>query len=568
LHNYEHKKLIESIKNIDVVPNNKDEFDQWLLAKSHLDLLKNNSGSREIIVYGVGKYFFVHAVVVPNEKLFPIDKPALIGWNFDPYRSIAGYITGSGRDDVWVERGLHTSSKVIDNGWQLIFGRTFEGWSGSDRNYFELHQEYAHLANIHWRPEKKAYCRYNEFGDLTSIVTVSSCNENNDSINLVTFEWNTLEEYLAATNSSLVRMFDFTLFKEGSFSGWSRELPLDIFDSDEIFYRQHIEPGRASFTRGIQIISLKRPVDKVFTDIIDGWSGRKNRKYVEFLAYDWRNNFITKISTDPDRSTNYFEAKNNNLPYELSPAFFKPEVLLKYKADKDKYQIGDRDITCRAAWFLKGIDINEAGQVHTYICYLRSLPYEEQLHWLSHNVEPKSSISKRAYINDFEGEFVLFQEPLQELLEIVKSWHSSEVDWWSLKAENLLTRVNTPITDSRDEWSDAFMDLAKLIIEGFKLDVIRNKLDQFEIQYDKEEKSIKLLERLVRYSKADFNSEGLVGLRTLQFLRTKLKGHFSGSDSEQIMYDALLEHETFRNHFRYVCNLLRIELLIIEKELS
>jgi hypothetical protein len=36
----------------------------------------------------------------------------------------------------------------------------------------------------------------------------------------------------------------------------------------------------------------------------------------------------------------------------LSPAFFRPEVLLKYKADRDKYTVGERDVSCRAAWHL------------------------------------------------------------------------------------------------------------------------------------------------------------------------------------------------------------------------
>ncbi len=60
-------------------------------------------------------------------------------------------------------------------------------------------------------------------------------------------------------------------------------------------------------------------------------------------CYDWRNKRVTKISTDPAATTNYFQAEGNALPFELSPAFFRPEVLLKYKADRDKYTVGERD---------------------------------------------------------------------------------------------------------------------------------------------------------------------------------------------------------------------------------
>ena len=93
------------------------------------------------------------------------------------------------------------------------------------------------------------------------------------------------------------------------------------------------------------------------------------RHYVAFTAWDWRNERITSISTDPQATTNYFQTDGNSLPFELSSAFFRPDVLLKYKSDTDKYVVDERDIRCRGAWELRGIDTNEAGQVHAYICY-------------------------------------------------------------------------------------------------------------------------------------------------------------------------------------------------------
>ena len=125
-------------------------------------------------------------------------------------------------------------------------------------------------------------------------------------------------------------------------------------------------------------------------------------------------------------------------------------------------------MSCRAAWHLEGIDVNEAGQVHAYICYLRRLPYAEQLHWLSFNEPPKAGISQRAFINDFKGEFVFFTDSLQQVMSIVRRWRDDKVVWWTLRDERLLERVNTPLTASRDEWAEAFMDLAKLVVEGFE----------------------------------------------------------------------------------------------------
>jgi hypothetical protein len=570
LSNYEHKKLIEAIVKLDEVPTDPQDFSEWIKAEAHLVFLRLNAQADELVVYASGDYTFVHSVAVSNDRLIPADREDLMGWSFNPYTSIAGYVTGGGRDDVWIERGLSgTGTKTLEGAVQLIFGRTFEGWTGPGRNYYELHQEYAHLVGIHWRPEKRAYCRFNEHGDLEPVVSVTIREDKGSSIALASFKWETLEEYLVASNASLVRMFDFTLFPRSEFSGWSDEPAHEIVESDQFFYHQKVMPGYAAYTRGVQIIRPRRPEKSVFTGITDGWFGRKNKQYAEFIAYDWRNSRIAKISTDPSATANYFNAEGNSLPFELSPAFFRPEVLLKYKADRDKYTVRERDVSCRAAWHLKGIDVNEAGQVHAYICYLRHLPYSEQLHWLSFNEPPKASISKRAVINDFKGEFVTFMEPLRKTLSIIRRWHDDKVVWWTLRDEKLLERVNTPLTASRDEWAEAFMDLAKLVIEGFATKPIRSKLDTAQVAYAKEDKTIALLEKLLNNgdSKSD-ELQKLIGLRTVQLLRSKAKGHVGGSEAEQLAQNALMEHETFANHFRHVCTQVADELETIEKLIS
>ncbi len=386
MHNYGHKKLIEEVTKLDEVPADTQAFSEWIQAEGHVDFLRRNARADDLVVYASGAYTFIHAVAISNDRLTPVDTEDLMRWNVNPYTSIASYVSGAGRDDICVERGLNgTGSKSLDGAVQLIFGRTFEGWSGPGKNYYELHQEYAHLTGIHWRPESRAYCRFDERGDLESVVSLTTREDKGSGLALVSFRWKPLEEYLAALNASLVRMFDFTLFRPGAFSGWSSERPKSIEKSEDLFYQRKIMPQHAAYTRGVQIVRPRRPNEAVFTEMTDRWFGRKNNQYAEFVAYDWRNKRIAKISTDPSATANYFNGEGNSLPYELSPAFFRAEVLLKYKADRDKYTVSEREVSCRAAWHLKGIDVNEAGQVHAYICYLRHLPYEEQLHWLSFN---------------------------------------------------------------------------------------------------------------------------------------------------------------------------------------
>ena len=430
---FAHKKLIERIARLDETPSDTATYVNWIKAGGHLALLRENADEDELIVYGSGDYTFVHAVVVSNDKLSPINKDDLLRWSCNPYNSIAGYVSGGGREDVWIERGMHASgAETLENARQLVFGRTFEGWTGDDRTYYEILQEYAHLAGIHWRSEHRSYCRFDEHGDLDHIVSITR-NEYGRGVTLVSFRREALQLYLAASNSSLVRMFDFTLSRRESFSSWP-EAAEDVFnESDDFFYRQKIAAGHAAYTRGVQIVRPMRSQREIFSSMRDDWFGRGDKGFVEFIAYDWRNKRVTKISTDPSATSNYFDAKENSLPFELSPAFFRPEVLLKYKGDRDKYTVGPRDVHCRAAWTLRGYDVNEAGQVHAYICDLGNLPYSEQLHWLSYNEPPKASISERAFISDFKGGFSSNTDPLQGVLSIIRRWADNNVFWWKLR---------------------------------------------------------------------------------------------------------------------------------------
>lgn len=162
---------------------------------------------------------------------------------------------------------------------------------------------------------------------------------------------------------------------------------------------------------------------------------------------------------------NYFT--KSDLPFELSPAFFRAEVLARYKADPDKYRLDDRSITCRNAWYLKTYDINEAGQVHTYLCYLADLPIAEQRYWKAFNEEPKGGISKRAYETDFEGQWASEYDALVELKRKIEVLNASSHPWWSARTSTLLDTTRYPATDAEKESADEILALDQLVVEGF-----------------------------------------------------------------------------------------------------
>ncbi len=357
-----------------------------------------------------------------------------------------------------------------------------------------------------------------------------------------------------------MRLFDFTLLRHSHFTSYGDTSEI-YGGSEDIWYRQRVNPGHAAYTRGYQIIRPRDGYEAIRKTISDRRFSSPATDYVEFIAHDWRNDQVVKISTDPAATTNYFEAENNDLPFEVSPAFFQPDVLLKYHGDAEKYTVNTRRISCRAAWELESYDVNEAGQVHAYIRYLRRLPYKEQLHWLSHNEQPKAPISERALRSDMHGQFHEKTDPLDDLKSKLRRLHERRVAWWALGSEDLLDQAFTPRTNSRDDWAEAFLRVAKLVNEGLVEKKIKQHLKSSEIYFETTDRSIKLLERL--WSAKTGDSESFSAMRGVQAVRSKVRGHRPTTEGAEIAPSALSEHGSYTAHFEATCENLVNELAVV-----
>src|SRR5215472_5939412 len=94
---------------------------------------------------------------------------------------------------------------------------------------------------------------------------------------------------------------------------------------------------------------------------------------------------------------------------------------------------------------------------------------------------------------------------------------------------SLVERVTIPRTTSRDEWAEAFMDLSKLIIEGFEIKVIRARLNVAGVAFDPKDQSLTLFEKLLTTDETNSGQAKLTGLRTVQEIRSKSQRAFDWS---------------------------------------
>jgi hypothetical protein len=277
-------------------------------------------------------------------------------------------------------------------------------------------------------------------------------------------------EYMRLSDMGMVIFFDFTRVRYGSFSGWSGETHFDR-KSRDLFYHGGVQAG-ASYVNGRMIVRPAVTYEQIVKSRIEA-RDPTSRQYASFKAIDLRTKERIEVSSDPKGLSNYFQ-KDSTLPLEMSPVFFKAEVLHKYKADPEKYDLHDRSINCRGTWSLETFDINESGQVHTYLRYLAYLPYKEQLYWQSFNEWPKAFLSERAIATDFRGEWYTEYDSLNSVKAKVKRLDEKPPPWWLRRDEDLAKAVHYPATTAPAEWANEVLALDQLLIEGFRAKEFRS----------------------------------------------------------------------------------------------
>lgn len=505
-----------------------------------LQFLNNNVSGEYVVLYASVGHLFVHGVLVPSAVATECNIDDLMHWNGNPFDS---WSIGPGNR---ISPPLSTfGSRGIARGEQVVFLRSFSGLS-QDQPYVEISQRLLHVLGLHYIRERKAWCRLDRHGDIEEVIKVlENPGEHMGSREVaIIVKRGCLAVYARNTNSSLLFMFDFipTLATPVDFLGAENnltEFPVQTADNC-IFYRCRSEAGNLIWIGGIQVSYVP------FNDFED--VGRR-KQYESFLAFDWKNGKVREISCSPDSLSNCFT--ESSLPFGLSPAFFRPEVLSKYKADREKYKLEDRSINCREVWHLQTYDINAAHQVHTYLVYLGQLPIEEQLHWKQFNEQPKAPISERAFKTDFLGDFSYSENnPLGRLRQFLQGL---QVPWWKLKAEDEIQWAHYPVTGSNEEWRRELQMLDRLVVEGFEERWLREHARELGLLPDNGDRSITLLQKcLMAYGIED--GDGRAVVHPFRELRTH-RNSFSHPGAERARHlkeQAFQHHGGYRQHYTHL----------------
>jgi hypothetical protein len=554
----------KTIRRVATVPESESDFAEWILQNDLADFLQRDLLDDRVILYASFSHLFLHAVLVPpfdpkNES----EIADLMDWSLTVDSTWA--LTTSG-DDAWIAPPLDfVGSKHLGKGEKLVFLRDSD-LVDPKRTYIEISQKLTHTLSLHHIPERKAWCKTDDRGDVDEVIKVHDFDAT-DAGRVISMDMRALRQYAGLTGQWLFRMFDVPRYRSGSFHGFASEMSRQSIPGGSNLHGWiHVAEKYASVSRGIQWANPGLTKAEIARTV---WgSDAATEQYESFIAWDWRNQTVDTFSCDPAELANYFVPADG--PFQTSPAFFKPEVLRKYKADPEKYAIEGRTISCRGAWYLKGWGVNDAGQVHAYLCDLGKLPHTEQLHWKSFNEEPKAGLSESVIATDFEGRWSEHYEPLESLRSRCRELHEHPCDWWRLRDEELLRRTQYPLTDTRQDWSDELLNLDQMVVESIVEKPIRKRAKSLGRELEHQWRGIRLLQEcLIGLGFDEQRSKELVEpLSTMHFLRSALKGHASGSKQAELEKEARNRSGTLLADFKTLCERCDENLHIIADVLN
>lgn len=525
---------------------------EWLAgAEDSVSYLKANAENDELVIFASSKHFVVHGVLAPTFKVTPPDPYDLQHGSFprvDDCWAIQSVWGGGQEHRMYLEPPLSScGSKSFEGGEKLIYWRSFTGVD-QGRTPIELSQKIVHALDLYFVPERNAYCRLDRRGEIEDVIKIIQRKSADvwEGLDAVTILRKDLDKFMALSETSLVLRFDFTRVSLGDFRGWGE---IDRYERNEpdLFYHGG-KADNGSFANGAIIVRPKVTVG----ELVQAWKEEedpKKRQYAIFKIYDRKNKTNVETSCAPEFLSNYFQ--KSDLPWEVSPAFFRPDVLLRFKGDPERFTLEDRSITCRNSWYLESYDINEAGQVHTYIGDLANLPYDEQLYWQSFNEWPRGSISERAHQTDILGEFATTYDPLNALKHTIHKLDRSPPEWWNPRGEALSDATRYPATDSPKEWADEILALDQFLVEGFLVKPLRILAEKAGRKLDPNWGPLRTMQEvLVAKGLSETEAKAVVTpMQKVHRLRTVVKGHATTDEKRKAEIDARTEHGSFRSHF-------------------
>lgn len=361
-----------------------------------------------------------------------------------------------------------------------------------------------------------------------------------------------LRRYLAAADLLLLVQHDIHLVSQ-------EQIKEDVFaeyrtDAAHFDWSAH-DSGKWSIARTGSFSRLLGKI-AVFPSQAEADDGLHGGPYEEFIiGRDPISGDLIRYTCDPNALRTYFDPPDDR-PHQLTPVYFRLEVLGRYVSEPHRYQVTRTRLTCLDLW---GVDAvrNSEDLLEVYLSDIgERLPRSERPHWLAFNVPPGGKMDEGRFRRDFLNQPAPTPNPVGNLLRSVQSLDEAFTARWGRPLRNSLKEplktefehLYGPVTEDPSALMSPILTLTKGLIDSLDVKLLR----EITGVKDTSKKSLALLRDMVAMEGGD--TEAIADpLAALQRIRSKGQAHRSDTGRMKLLADEGLEGMSPLRQFDLIC---------------
>lgn len=414
-----------------------------------------------------------------------------------------------------------------DEGYDFIVAEQY--FYPLDQAQILVNQEFVMLFEL-YRGEDGCYYSVDKCGEREKVVDFAG-----DEVRVRT---KYILRFIAAKQCLFVYFVDARLASSSSYPLGSTEC---IAESDEVGGNYHIGQWYTSDIDEGYLLSMlyaRSFIEPGDVETCGVWPyDEKKERYPEFIIGERPDGSLVRYTCDPSKLGTYFD-NEPRAPHYLTPVFFKPAVLDKYRSSPH-FDVSERHISCGSQWRCE-IDNVDPDRVMAYLGDLgRDLPESERTHFLSFEMSSVDQhISEEVVKTDFFNMWV--KDPSGPVSKLMRARMELDEAWekrfglalfrpFHPSDEGILEQIHIPSNNGETEFEGVSMALAKAIVDY---------IDEGSLKGADVKGSINKLETFL-------NANDIVAdvkpLRDLQNLRSAGAAHGKGSKYDRLRGDVVTE---------------------------
>jgi len=426
------------------------------------------------------------------------------------------------------------------------------GFHGMKPDYKELSEEFRLFHRLYHDRQSDRYIKIDDDGNETIVAVVEP--------NRIQIRLKELRQFLAIKEMHLAILFDcrehspMTLKELGQTEGGG-----DHRDGLACWGLNYGDFGGIGSHQAFSRLLGKRLIEPLPKEKSGMWgfAEEKPKKHVDFIIGVDEDGNEVSYTSNPDELANYFGA-NPEAPNYLTAVSFRKEVLDKYYQQPGKYKVSDGMLGCGYLWSMY-LDNHHDDKVCAWLGDLgRDLPYEDQLHWRSHNIASPDGVSETYHRRQMLAQFTdsdrpehVFQLKYGELTKAC-----TEVLGWRLllplapEDEHHFQCVRVPATDEQRDFDELVLGLTKILIDSLNEKSLNSLVPKDQLTDLKG--SISRLEAALAACSIEDAEGHIAFLRKLQNLRSSGSAHRKGSNYRKIATEFGVDSQSLRSVFREI----------------